>query len=79
MSLSCVLVPCPCAACSVQYAKKEEDNKDLSAEASDLWTLGRQLVKLAVENSSGGGVSSFFSYTTPNSGVYEVPCPPPHR
>lgn len=59
----------------MQYAKKEEDNKDLSAEASDLYTLGRQLVKLAVENSSGGGVSSFFSYTTPNSGVYEVPPP----
>ncbi|GJP39226.1 hypothetical protein CLOM_g23619 [Closterium sp. NIES-68] len=55
-----------------QYAAKEEDNKDLTAEGSDLYSLGRKLVSLAVENSSGGGVTSFFSYTTPNAGVYEV-------
>ncbi|CAI5962401.1 unnamed protein product [Closterium sp. NIES-64] len=55
-----------------QYAAKEEDNKDLTAEGSDLYTLGRKLVSLAIENSSGGGVTSFFSYTTPNAGVYEV-------
>ncbi|CAI5470614.1 unnamed protein product [Closterium sp. Yama58-4] len=54
-----------------QYAAKEEDNKDLTAEGSDLYSLGRKLVSLAIENSSGGGVTSFFSYTTPNAGVYE--------
>ncbi|CAI7771645.1 unnamed protein product [Closterium sp. NIES-53] len=55
-----------------QYAAKEEDNKDLTADGADLYALGRKLVSLAIENSSGGGVTSFFSYTTPNAGVYEV-------
>lgn len=61
----------------VKFSKPAEDEendapKDLSAEADDLFSLGRKLVSLAVANSSGGGVSSFFSYTSPSAGVYEV-------
>jgi len=42
VSLCCVsLYVVPCV--TVQYAKKEEDNKDLSAEAADLWNLGQAI------------------------------------
>ena len=51
---------------------KKEGDADLTAEASSTWELGRKLVQLALENGGPGGVSSFFSYTTPKSGVYEV-------
>eukprot|EP00897_Mesotaenium_endlicherianum_P002730 jgi/Mesen1/2485/ME000159S01608 len=51
---------------------KSEGDADLTAEGSDTRDLGRKLVNLAVENSSGGGVTSFFSYVSPSSGVYEV-------
>ena len=65
----------PLGSCDLQYSKKDEEDeqpKDLTADAADLFSLGRKLVSLAVANSSGGGVSSFFSYTSPSSGVYEV-------
>jgi len=60
---SALAAPClPGLCCAVR--KEEEDNKDLTAEESDIFTLGRSLVKLAVENSSGGG-RSFFSTGQP--------------
>ena len=44
----------------------------MNAEGSSPYDLSRKLVGLAVENSSGGGVTSFFSHTSASAGVFEV-------
>ena len=54
----------------VQFSK--EESSDLNAEGSSSYDLSRKLVGLAVENSSGGGVTSFFSHTSASAGVLEV-------
>eukprot|EP00271_Cylindrocystis_brebissonii_P013050 TRINITY_DN32600_c0_g1_i1.p1 TRINITY_DN32600_c0_g1~~TRINITY_DN32600_c0_g1_i1.p1 ORF type:complete len:127 (+),score=58.34 TRINITY_DN32600_c0_g1_i1:104-484(+) len=51
---------------------KKEGDADLTAEAGSTYELGRKLVSLACESAGPGGVTSFFSYTSPNAGVFEV-------
>ena len=49
-----------------------EDGPELSADASDTYTLQKELKKISIENAAGGGVQTILSTIDKNTLIFQV-------
>lgn len=54
------------------FSKENGYNDELTAEGGSQWEIERAVVRLAIANSSGGGVQTSFNQVTPKSAVIVV-------
>ena len=58
--------------CDSVWSQTSGEDHELTAEANDSSSLQKELYQLAINNSSGGGVSTLYSTISPSSAVYQV-------